>query len=284
MEGLLRKARLAAILGTFQSTLTNFKYIRKVWKQNCEEERLLGVSLTGILDHPLLSGKGDKQELKRWLNQMREQVISTNAEFADSVGVSRSTSVTAIKPSGTVSQVTDSASGIHPRFARYYIRRVRQDVKDPITSLMKDAGVPWEADVMKPNNTVIFSFPMRSPDTAVLRDEMTAIEQLELWITYLRHWTEHKPSITVYVREHEWMEVGAWCYKHFDELTGVSFLPYDNGTYRQAPYEEITKETYEVMKAAMPATIDWSLISLYEKTDSTTGTQELACTAGGCEI
>lgn len=282
IESLREKVAMATILGTFQSTLTNFPYIRKIWRNNTEEECLLGVSLTGILDNHITSGKCKDFVLENILSDLRETAVNVNALFAEYLGINQSVAITCVKPSGTVSQLTDSASGIHGRHAPYYIRRVRNDNKDPLTQFMKDAGVPHEACVMNPANTTVFSFPMKSPENCVLREELTAIEHLELWLTYQRHWCEHKPSVTISVKENEWMDVGAWVYKHFDEVTGVSFLPYDGGTYQQAPYEEITKEEFEEMEALMPHSLLWD--ELIEKDDNVEGVQNLACSAGGCEI
>lgn len=286
-EDITEKVRLATILGTLQSTLTNFKYISKKWKENCEEERLLGVSMTGIMDNELTNGNGyvKGERLDDRLEKFRNKAVETNAEWAKKLGINQSVSITCVKPSGTVSQLVDSASGIHARHAPYYIRTARSDKKDPLYALMKDMGFPVEDDVMKPNQTCVFSFPIKSPDSAICRNDMTAIQQLELWLTYYRNFCEHKPSVTVTVQEHEWPEVGAWVYKHFDEMSGVSFLPYSDHVYKQAPYQDCTKEEYEALKKEMPEDVDWSLLEHYEKTDATTGTQELACSAsGGCEL
>lgn len=282
VETLSRKARLAAILGTFQSTLTHFPGLRKVWKRNTDEERLLGVSMTGIMDCPLTNGRVDG--LAERLEIIRLAAVSANEEYADALGIERSAAVTAVKPSGTVSQLVDAASGIHARHSAYYIRRVRGDKKDPLTRFLVDSGVPAEDDVMKPESTVVFSFPVKAPDGAVTRDDMTAIEQLELWLSYQRGYCEHKPSSTVSVRDNEWPEVGAWVWKHFDELSGVSFLNHSGHTYRQAPYEACTEQEYQALADAMPD-IDWSRLSEYDGgNDNTEGSQTLACTAGGCEI
>lgn len=279
-ETLARKVCIATMLGTFQSTLTDFPYLRKVWQKNTEEERLLGVSLTGILDSPLMNGK--RQGLATTLTSLRQVAEETNKEVADNIGINCSAAITCVKPSGTVSQLVDSASGIHARHSAYYIRRVRNDVKDPITKFMKDSGVPWEPDAMKPNDTVVFSFPMKAPKGTTLRDDLDAISHLELWLAYQRHWCDHKPSVTIYVKEDEWVKVSAWVWEHFDEVSGVSFLPYDGGTYRQAPYEEINKQEYEEMKARMPVNIRWEDFS--ETDDNVQGAQTLACTGGVCEI
>ena len=285
---LTEKVRLATILGTIQSTLTNFKYISKKWKENCEEERLLGVSLTGILDNNLLNMSGGevyKFELEKLLNDLRSVAVQTNKEWSEKLNIKQSAAVTCVKPSGTVSQLVDSASGIHARHSPYYIRTVRADKKDPLAKMMLDMGFPVEDDVTKPDNTYVFSFPVKAPDNAVFRKDMSAIEQLELWLVYQTAWCEHKPSITISVKEEEWPEVGAWCWKHFDHLSGVSFLPFSDHVYAQAPYQDCTKEEYETLLAKMPKNVDWSKLSIYEARDTTTGTQELNCTAaGGCEL
>lgn len=280
-ETLKRKIELCTILGTFQSTLTKFPYLRKVWQKNTEEERLLGVSLTGIMDNKMMATNGDN--LKQMLERLRSAAVDANKSLAEQLGIQQSASITCTKPSGTVSQLVDSASGIHHRHSPYYIRRIRGDVKDPLTQFMIAQGVPCEPCVMKPETTVVFSFPKKAPEGAVTREKVTAIEHLELWLTYQRHWCEHKPSITVSVQEQEWPEVGAWVWNHFDEISGVSFLPMDGGTYRQSPYEEITKEQYDVMYEASVKSIQWG--AMIEESDETTGSQELACSAaGGCEI
>ena len=278
---LQRKVRLATILGTFQSTLTEFPYLRKVWQKNTEEERLLGVSITGILDCPLLNDVND-EGLSSRLDKLRESSVVINKEFADELGIPQSAAITCVKPSGTVSQLVDSASGIHARHSEFYIRRVRNDNKDPITQFLKDQGIPNEADVMKPHDTTVFSFPMKAPEGCVTRDELDSFTHLKLWLTYQRHWCEHKPSVTVYVKEADWPEVGAWVWKNFDEISGISFLPWDGGSYKQAPYEEIDAATYDKLKAEMPATIDWE--SFVEYDDNVEGAQQLACVAGVCEI
>ena len=278
LESLKQKVRMAAILGTIQATFTHFPYLRKVWQRNTEEERLLGVSLTGIYDHEVM---GSYKSAPLWLDQLRETAEAANAEFADLLGIPRSTAITAVKPSGTVSQLTDTASGIHPRHAPYYIRRVRGDNKDPLTQFLVAQGVPAEACVMKPNSTTVFSFPQRAPEGLVTRDDVTAIKHLELWLTYQRHWCEHKPSVTISVTEDEWPSVGAFVWQYFDEMSGVSFLPHDGGTYRQAPYEECTKEDYEKLLAEMP-TLTWH--DFTENRDNVEGAQMLACVAGVCEI
>jgi ribonucleoside-diphosphate reductase alpha chain len=281
VDTLRNKVRLATILGTFQSTMTNFPYLRKVWQTNTEEERLLGVSMTGILDNVLLNDP-DNAELPAILEGLKNVAIDTNAEFADAIGINRSAAITAIKPEGTVSQLTGTASGIHPQHSQYFIRRVRSDNKDPLTDFLKAQGFPAEPCVMKPESTTVFSFPMRVEKGAVLREDLNAIKHLRLWLLYQRHYTEHKPSITISVNEHEWPEVGAWVWNNFDEITGVSFLPMDGGTYRQAPYESINEFEYHDMVSKMPLGIDWD--KFIERTDNVEGSQTLACTAGGCEI
>ena len=284
VEDVENKVRLASILGTWQSTLTDFKYIRKIWKDNTEEERLLGVSLTGQFGHKFFSGQEGLEKLGNTLDSLRELAVSTNVIEAEKIGIPASAAVTCVKPSGTVSQLVGVSSGMHAWHSEYYIRTVRGDKKDPITQFLKDSSIPAEDDVMKPNDTTVFSFPVKAPKYAITRDKVTAIQQLEIWLTYQRHWCEHKPSITVSVKEDEWMEVGAWVYKHFDEVSGISFLPYSEHSYVQAPYQEVTKDQYEDMLAKMPKVIDWTALSLYELEDSTTGTQALACVSGECEI
>jgi ribonucleoside-triphosphate reductase len=279
-ESLRRKVRVATLLGTLQATLTDFPYLRDIWKKNTEEERLLGVSLTGIMDNVLTASLQVGDVLK----ELRNEAVKINAEYAAAIGIPASTAITCVKPSGTVSQLVDSASGIHDRHSPYYIRTVRADNKDPLTSFLKDSGIPWEADVTKPDTTTVFSFPQQAPYGAIVRDSRTAIQQLELWLVYQRNWCEHKPSITVNVKPEEWVEVGAWVYEHFDEVSGVSFLPYDGGSYRQAPYQAIDKKTYMAAKKEMPPKLDWSILTLYEKEDNTTGSQTLACVGAACEI
>ena len=282
IDVLKNKVRLATILGTFQSTLTNFKYLRHVWKKNTEEERLLGVSLTGIMDSTLTATAGNK--LETLLEMLRDVSVQTNKEFSTNLQIPQSTAVTCVKPSGTVSQLTDAASGIHARHNPYYIRTVRGDNKDPLTQFLVSEGIPAEPDVMKPDSTTVFSFPMKSPQGAVTRTAMTAIEQLELWLTYQRHWCEHKPSVTISVKESEWMDVGAWVYEHFDEVSGISFLPFSEHTYQQAPYQDIDEVQYKEFLTKMPKKVDWSKLQDFEKEDTTSGGRELACTAGVCEI
>jgi ribonucleoside-diphosphate reductase alpha chain len=281
LESLKRKVRLATILGTIQSTFTDFPYLRPVWSKNTQEERLLGVSLTGIMDHRVLSKNIDTA---KWLRELKQTAIDTNAEYAEKLGIEPSAAITCVKPSGTVSQLVDSASGIHARHSDYYIRTVRGDNKDPLTQFLKDAGVPAEPCVMKPDSTTVFSFPVKSPEGAITRNQMSALEQLELWKTYALEWCEHKPSVTVTVRDHEWLEVGSWVYNNFDLCSGISFLPHSDHSYAQAPYQEISKFDYMKLKEQMPKTIDWSALSLYEKEDTTSGSQTLACTSGACEI
>jgi ribonucleoside-diphosphate reductase alpha chain len=284
IEDVTNKVRLASILGTWQSTLTDFKYIRKIWKDNTEEERLLGVSLTGQFGHKFFSGQEGLEKLADVLSNLRQWAVDINIEEAGKIGIPASAAVTCVKPSGTVSQLVGVSSGMHAWHSEYYIRTVRGDKKDPITEFLKDAGIPAEDDVMKPNDTTVFSFPVKAPKHAITRDKLTAIQQLEVWLVYQRYWCEHKPSITVSVKEDEWMEVGAWVYKHFDEVSGISFLPYSEHTYVQAPYQEVTKEQYEELLAKMPESIQWQGLSLYELEDTTVGSQALACVSGECEI
>ena len=281
-ESLLEKVRLATILGTFQSTLTNFKYVSSSWKKNCEEERLLGVSLTGIMDCQYTNGK--KSGLPELLDELRKEAVKTNEEFAKAIGINQSVAVPCVKPSGTVSQLVDAASGIHARHNPYYVRTVRGDKKDPLTKMMTDVGFPVEDDQTNPSHTSVFSFPMKVDQKAVFRTDLSAIEQLELWLTYQNHWCEHKPSVTISVKENEWLEVGAWVYKHFDYMSGVSFLPFTDHTYKQAPYQDCSREEYEMLLGKMPKIVEWNKLSEYELTDMTIGAQELACAAGFCEI
>ena len=296
-DSLKRKVELATILGTIQSTLTSFQFLGEEWKKNTEEERLLGVSLTGIMDNPVLNGTTDGfpnfyseeqylhetyPSLSDTLEQLRNHARKVNEEWAERLNIPASTSITCVKPSGTVSQLVNSASGIHARHNPYYIRRIRMDKKDPIYSFLKERGVMVEDEAFRPDSTAVFSFPMKAPDGAVCRKDKTAIEQLELWLTYQRYWCEHKPSVTISVKDEEWLEVGAWVYKHFDEVSGISFLPFSDHTYQQAPYEDITKEQYEEMMANQNYSISWEEFVEYE--DNTEGVQQLACTAGHCEI
>ena len=281
---LLNKVRLASILGTFQSTLTNFRYVSAAWKRNCEEERLLGVSLTGIMDSKITNGKTSLMSLPEVLQELKSVAVDTNLKYSKELGINQSTAVTCIKPSGTVSQLTDSASGIHARHNPYYVRTVRGDKKDPLTRMMMDEGFPVEDDVMNPSHTSVFSFPVKVDKNAVFRTDMSAIEQLELWKVYQENWCEHKPSVTISVKEDEWLEVGAWVYKNFDFMSGVSFLPFSEHTYKQAPYQDCTKEEYEILLQRMPKKVEWQKLAEYEQTDMTIGAQELACAAGFCEI
>ena len=282
VDDLARKVRLATILGTIQSTYTKFPYLRKVWQKNTEEERLLGVSLTGIMDNPLMTTAN--AGLEKTLEHLRQVAIDTNAEWADRLGIPVSAAILAVKPSGTVSQLVDSASGIHARHSAYYIRTVRGDNKDPLTQFMIDQGIPHEPCVFKGDTTTVFSFPQKSPEGAVTRNDMTAIEQLEMWLMYQRHWCEHKPSVTISVRDSEWLDVGAFVYKHFDEMSGVSFLPHSDHTYQQAPYQDCSKSEYEELLSLMPERIDWSKLSEYEEEDNTVAMQTMACSGDACEI
>ncbi len=294
-DALKRKVELATIIGTFQSTLTDFRYVRSIWKRNAEEERLLGVSLTGIMDHPVLSGRmkfdrkmfegdnvGTIYNLEATLFELKQHAIETNKIWADKLGINPSVAITTVKPSGTVSQLVNSSSGIHPRYSSYYIRTVRADKKDPLALFMREKGFPVEDDVTKPEHTDVFSFPQKSPEGSVLRTDMSAIDQLNHYLTFKRYWCEHNPSITVYVKEEEWMDVGAWVYKGFEDIGGVSFLPWDNGSYRQAPYQEITEEEYNKLYERLPKNIEWT--QLQEHDDRTSGSQDLACVSGSCEI
>jgi len=282
LEDLERKVRLATILGTIQSMYTHFPYLTKEWTDNTEKERLLGVSLTGIMDNPLMTTRN--AGLEKTLDRLKQVAVDTNAEWAIKLGIPVSAAITCVKPSGTVSQLVDSASGIHARHSPYYIRTVRGDNKDPLTQFMKDQGIPSEPDVMKPDATTVFSFPMKAPDNAVVTADMTAIEQLEMWLAYQRAWCEHKPSVTINVKGDEWFEVGAFVYKHFDEMSGVSFLPFSEHKYQQAPYQDVGRSDYEMLLSVMPESIDWSKLSEYEQEDNTSGSQTLACSGDSCEI
>jgi len=282
LKDLERKVRMATILGTIQSTYTKFPYLRKVWSRNTEEERLLGVSLTGIMDNPLMTLKN--KGLEKTLEHLRGIAVSTNAEWADRLNIPVAAAITCVKPSGTVSQLVDSASGIHARHSPYYIRTVRGDNKDPLTQFMIDQRIPSEPCVMKPDQTTVFSFPVQSPKGSVVTKDMTAIEQLEIWLAYQRSWCEHKPSVTINVRKDEWFEVGAFVYKHFDEMSGVSFLPYNEHTYQQAPYQDIGKHDYKTLLSCMPETIDWTKLASYESEDNTVAMQTMACSGDVCEI
>lgn len=305
LDDLKRKVRLATILGTLQATLTDFKYLSEDWKKNTEEEALLGVSLTGIMDHPLLNvsvdldyenamEKGEIRNkefqdrfgslgLKDWLQELRGVAIETNVEWAKKLGINQSTAITAVKPSGTVSQLVDCASGIHARHNQYYLRSVRNDIKDPLSKAMIAMGFPYEVDVMNPSNYV-FSFPIKAPKSSVFRSDRSAIEQLELWKIYQIHWCEHKPSVTISVGDDEWMEVGAWVYKNWNYISGVSFLPRFDHVYKQAPYQDLTEDEYNKWLTNMPKKVDWSILSEFEKSDLTIGVGELACSSGNCEI
>ncbi|MAO25310.1 MAG: ribonucleoside-triphosphate reductase [Phycisphaerae bacterium] len=282
VDDLERKVRLATILGTIQSTYTKFPYLRKVWSRNTEEERLLGVSLTGIMDNPLMTKKN--KGLEDTLEHLKSIAVNTNAEWSKRLGIPAATAISCVKPSGTVSQLVDSASGIHARHSPYYIRTVRGDNKDPLTQFMIDQKIPSEPCVMKPDQTTVFSFPIQSPKGSVVTADMTAIEQLEMWLTYQQSWCEHKPSVTINVKKDEWFEVGAFVYKYFDEMSGVSFLPYNEHTYQQAPYQEIDKHNYKTLLSCMPETIDWAKFSAYESEDNTVAMQTMACTGDVCEI
>lgn len=285
VESILDKVELATILGTFQSTLTNFPYLRKIWQKNTEEERLLGVSLTGIMDNDFMSGAGTtEQGLIDVLTLLKQKAIDTNANFANQIGINASTAITCVKPSGTVSQLVDSASGIHARHSKYYIRSVRGDNKDPLTRFLRESGIPSEPELNKPDQTTVFYFPIATPPNGTTRNQLSAIRQLELWKTYQLYWCEHKPSITVSVKEHEWPEVGAWVYNNFDMISGISFLPYSDHIYRQAPYDECTEEKYNEVLAKMPKEINWDDLSYYEQEDNTSGMQTLSCSSDGCEV
>ena len=279
---LKNKIEMATILGTIQATFTNFGYLRKRWQNNTEEERLLGVSLTGVMDCPLLNGT--TSNLPATLEYLRSVAVETNKQWASKLNIPQSTAITCVKPSGTVSQLVNSASGVHARHNEHYIRTVRGDNKDPLTQLMISVGVPYETDHLQPDTTTVFSFPMKSPDKAICRNDLSAIQQLELWKIYAEHWCEHKPSVTISVKEKEWVNVGAWCWNNFSYLSGVSFLPHTDHTYKQAPYQDIDEADYTSLLAKMPKNIDWTKLSAIEKEDTTTGTQELACTAGVCEL
>jgi ribonucleoside-triphosphate reductase len=281
-ESLERKVKLATILGTWQSTLTNFKYLSSDWEKNCEDERLLGVSMTGIMDCKLTNGK--TKGLGDLLKDLKTCAIKQNKASAKSIGINESVAITCVKPSGTVSQLVDAASGIHARHSDHYIRTVRADVKDPLCIFMQKEGFPCEPDLMKPDHTMVFSFPMKTPKNAVFRTDMTAIEQLELWLEYQKNWCEHKPSVTISVKEEEWLQVGSWVYDHFDDVSGVSFLPFSDHTYKQAPYQECTDVEYKDLLSRMPKEVDWSELGKYEEEDNTAGSQSFACSGNSCEI
>lgn len=276
-DSLLRKVKLATILGTIQSTLLDFQFLSEEWKKNTEEERLLGVSLTGIMDCKVTNNPDPLL-----LEELRDAARETNKHLSKELGIAPSASITCVKPSGTVSQLVDSASGIHARHNTYYLRRVRIDKKDPVYSFLKEKGFPVEDEVFRPDSTAVFSFPIKAPNGAITRNDMTALEQLNLWLVYQRHWCEHKPSVTITVTDNEWPEVGAWVWKYFDEVSGISFLPHSNHTYQQPPYEDITEEQYKELASKMPGDINWE--DLIEKDDNTEGSQTLACTGVSCEI
>lgn len=284
LDDLERKVNIATILGTIQSSLTDFKYLRKIWKDNCNEERLLGVSLTGQFGHRILNGSEGLDLLASWLDEMKFKAVSTNERYAKAMGINVSTAITTAKPSGTVSQLTASSSGMHPWHNDFYIRSVRADNKDPLTEFMKDAGIPNEPDVTKPDSTTVFFFPQKAPEGALTRNDVTAIQHLDIWKVYKQHWTEHNPSVTISVRENEWIEVANWVYQNWEDVGGISFLPYSDHTYRQAPYEDCDETTFNQFFHDMPKSIDWSLLSVYESEDTTTGSQTLSCSAGNCEV
>ena len=284
LETLKKKVEVATILGTLQSCLTDFSYLRSIWRKNTEEERLLGVSLTGIMDNKLTNGRLGKKKLEAALCELKEVAVAVNKQFAHRLGINQSAAITCVKPSGTVSQLVDSASGIHTRHSPYYIRTVRADNKDPMTQFLKDSGIPAEPDFMRPESATVFSFPTKSPDNAICRNDMTALQHLDLWLSYQEQWCEHQPSITVSVHEDEWLRVGDWVYNNFDAISGISFLPHSDHNYKQAPYQECDEPLYTSIKAKMPAALDWTLLSDYEREDNTSGSQELACTAGVCEV
>ena len=291
-KGLKEKVRLATILGTWQATLTNFRYLSKEWKANCDEEALLGVSLTGIMDNEFTSGSYDKKkevqavldQLPALLTMLKEICIDTNKKVSKQLGIKPSAAITCVKPSGTVSQLVDAASGIHARHSKYYIRTVRGDKKDPLCQFLVEKGIPHESDVTKPEHTWVFSFPIKTAESAICRNDRSAIQQLEFWKLYQESWCEHKPSVTITVKESEWIEVGAWVYKNFDMISGISFLPYSDHSYKQAPYQECDEEEYNAMVAKMPTDIDWNELSKYEVEDNTRGSQEYACTGDKCEV
>jgi ribonucleoside-triphosphate reductase len=267
-----------------QSSLTNFKYLRKVWRDNCEEERLLGVSLTGQFGHMVLSGQAGIDELSDYLNYLRTTAIETNEKYAKKLGINVSTAITTVKPSGTVSQLTESSSGMHPWYGEYYFRTIRADNKDPMTQFMIEIGIPHEPDVMAPESTTIFTFPQAAPKNALTRNDLTAVEHLEIWKAYKTSWTEHNPSITINVKDDEWIEVASWVYDNWEYVGGISFLPYDSGNYKQAPYQDVSETDYKQWAAEMPKAIDWSWLSDYETEDMTVGSQSLACVANSCEV
>jgi ribonucleoside-diphosphate reductase alpha chain len=281
---LKRKVRIATIIGTMQATLTHFIYLNSSWKKNTDEEALLGVSLTGVMDNELMSGMKGKPELKEVLTKLREHAVAVNKEWAAKLGINQAAAITCNKPSGTVSQLVDCSSGIHARYSEYYIRTVRADMTDPLAKMMMDMGFPWEKDLTKPDHVVVFSFPVKSPDGAITTDKMVALDQLELWKIYQHHWCEHKPSCTIHIKENEWMEVGAWVYRNFDEVSGIAFLPHSSHVYKQSPYQSCTKEEYEKALAAMPKSVDWSKLKEYENDDSSVNHKEITCTGASCEL
>ena len=283
LQSIKDKVRIATIIGTFQSTLTSFKYLSREWGRNCEDERLLGVSLTGIMDCAITNGT--KGNIKKTLNELRDVAVETNKEYAEKLGINRAAAITCVKPSGTVSQLVDSASGIHARHNPYYVRTVRADNKDPLCKMMKEEGFPNEPDVSKPDHTTVFSFPAKSPKGAICRNDMTAWKQLSLWHTYAKEWCEHKPSVTVSVKEEEWVNTAAWVYENFDDISGISFLPFSDHSYRQAPYQDCTEQEYKELVKQMPKNVNWGALAEYETKDYTSASQEFACTsAGGCEL
>lgn len=284
LESLLDKVEIATIIGTIQSTFTNFDFLRPEWQQNAEDERLLGVSLTGQFGNELLSGKLGKRALKHTLTEMRKHAISINKKYAKDLGIKQSAAITTVKPSGTVSQLTYSSAGMHPWHSEFYLRTVRADIKDPLNAFLTDMGVPSEPDLMNPDSSTVFTFPIKAPENSITRNDLSAVEHLEIWLMYKRYWTEHNPSITVSVREHEWIEVANWVYENWDDVGGLSFLPTDDHTYKQAPYQECDEATYNQFFHDTPKVIDWSMLSAYEQEDNTVGSQTLACTSGSCEL
>lgn len=284
-ETIKEKIRIATILGTFQSTLTNFKYLRKSWRENADEERLLGVSLTGQFGNTLFNGSEGLDKLSETLDELRLYAVEVNKELAAKLGINQSVAVTTVKPSGTVSQLAKSSSGMHPWHSEYYLRTVRGSNNDPLTTFLKDSGIPSEPCVMRPNDTTVLYFPTEAPKGAVTRKDLTALEHLEIWRVYRNHWTEHNPSVTISVKDEEWIDVAAWLYKNWEDAAGISFLPQTDHVYKQAPYQDVTQEEYEAWMERMPDEIHWSLLSHYEVEDTTTGSQTLACSAdGGCEV
>ena len=282
LDSLKKKAEIAAIIGTLQATLTDFRYLRNCWKKNTEEEALLGVSMTGIMDHYLL-GNGKSKDLDKWLEEVRDVCVDTNKKWSEKLGINQSAAITCVKPSGTVSQLVDSASGIHPRFSKHYIRRVRGDRKDPLTMFMEGAGFPVEQDIYS-ETTSVFSFPVKAPEKCTTVKQVGAMQQLELWKAYQNHWCEHKPSITVYYTDSEFLQIAQWIWDNFDLCSGISLLPYSDHVYQQAPYEDIDADKYKELVAAMPVGVDWEDLGKFEEEDNTTGSQELACVGGACEI